>query len=89
MDAIGTDNANKTVQFLLLIGLLVFCIYMYTLTFGPFSCCVLFTVSFNKRKSVIIIFLQLAGLSLVRTVCICIFYVYFMTEMFLQTFKLF
>ena len=78
MDAIGTDNANKTVLFLHLIGLLVFCIY--TLTFRPFFCCVLFTVSFNKRKSVIIIFLQLAGLSLVRTVCICIFYVYFMAE---------
>ena len=41
MDAIGTDNANKTVLFLLLIGLLVF--YIYTLTFGPFSCCVFIT----------------------------------------------
>ena len=48
MDAISTDNANKTVLFLLLIGLLVFCIY--TLTFRPFSCCVLFTVSFNKSS---------------------------------------
>ena len=78
MDAIGTDNANKTVLFLLLISLLVFCIY--TLTFRPSLVVFLFTVSFNKRKSVIIIFLQLAGLSLVRTVCLCMFYVYFMAE---------
>ena len=43
MDIISTDNAYKTVLFLRLIGLLVFCIY--TLTFRP---CVLFTVCFNK-----------------------------------------
>ena len=72
MDAISTDNTNKTVLFLLLIGLQVFCIYI--LTYIPFSCCVLFTVSLKKRKSVIIIFLRLAGLSFVRTVCTCTFY---------------
>ena len=56
MDAISTDNANKTVLFLLLIGLLVFLIY--TLTFRPFFCCVLFIVSFlfkqlvSRKKSI-------------------------------------
>ena len=46
MDAIGTDNANKTVLFLLLIGLLVFCIY--TLTFRPFSCSVFIYCFFQQ-----------------------------------------
>ena len=88
MDAIGTDNANKTVLFLLLIGLLVFCIY--TLTFRPFSCCVLFTVSFNKRKSVIINFSS-TGRFISRENCLYmyIFMYILLQSRFLLTFKLF
>ena len=48
MNAIGTDNANKTVLFLLLIVLLVFCIY--TLTFRPFACCVFIYCFFQQAK---------------------------------------